>query len=190
VRTLNGFFDALRALRDERFEGDSFVYIGAPVPLSDREIGNVAACAQAAGLLSRLCLGYPSRPGSADGPARCAAVEAAGLRVALDNVGGDCTFLDFARHGVCALRFDEALTGAAASDPVAASVLEAMVNLARNLGIATLATGVAPECRDTLVQCGVHYLADAGVPGARGPRSDEPAATSSRSRYQDALYGP
>jgi predicted signal transduction protein with EAL and GGDEF domain len=177
-------------LQHERFETDTFIYLSAPVGLDGADVRTAAAYADTAGVLDRLCLGYPYRQADADGPALCAAIEAAGLRVALERVGDECRFADFARYPVCAVRFDEALTAAAAGDPRSASILEAMVNLAGNLGITTIATNVAEGSRAALAEIGVQYLGDGDVSGATARRIEEPVRTSSRSQYQGALYGP
>ena len=162
----------------------------APVPLSEHEVRHVASFVAEARLTSRLCVGYPYLPGFADGPLRCEQIEAAGLRVALDAVDDACTFRDFARYPVCAVRFAESLADACVADPRAASTLEAMVALARNLGLLTLATGVAAGSRDVLAELGVAWLGVAAAAPVSAPRSGEPASTSSRSRYPDALYEP
>jgi len=189
-RTLNGLFDALRALKHERLDGDGFVYVPAPVPLSEREIAHVASFVEAARLMPRVCIGYPHIPGFADGPLRCADIEAAGLRVALDGVEDACTFRDFAHYPVCAVRFGDALARDCVADPRAAATLEAMAGLARNLGMLTLATGVDAAARDTLAELGVAYVGVAAAAPLNAPRSGAAAPTTSRSRYRDALYEP
>ena len=101
-----------------------------------------------------------------------------------------CCFDDLLRHPVCGLRLSERLTEATVSDPASASILDAMIGLAANLGMATLVTRASMAARTALIDLGVQYIGEDAPTEVRGSESAGSDRTSGRFRYQGALYGP
>jgi len=188
--TRDSFFDALRGMRSQSPGGDGLLLLRMPGRLNTAEIHTAASYAAEAGIENRLCLAYSWFPRDDFGPAVGVAIAEAGLRAVLDDFDGECCFDELLRHPVCALRLSERLTEAAVSDPASASVLDAMIGLATNLGMATLATRASMAARTALAELGVQYIGEHFPTKPKGPESAGSDRTSSRSRYQDALYGP
>ena len=188
--TRDAFFTALRDMQSQGPGGDGLLLLRMPGRLNTAEIRTAASYAAEAGYQNRLCLAYPWFPRDEFGPAVGAAIAEAGLRAVLDDFDRDCCFDELLRHPVCGLRLSDRLAEATVSDPASASILEAMMGLAANLGMTTLVTRASMAARTALIDLGVHYIGEDAPTDVRGSESAEADRTSSRFRYQGAVYGP
>jgi EAL domain-containing protein len=115
---------------------------------------SLARDAAARGLSGRLCLTVAS-----PGDEVLAELQRLGIRAVLGGVGVDATFSDLTNPLIDGIVVDGALVSSASGDPQAASVLEAIAGLAKNLGLRTFASRCAQQAElDVAMSCGVDFL--------------------------------
>jgi len=166
------------AFRDEL----TFLVVNLPDRVGSPDIAQLAECATAEGLSAKLCVvvslcsRHPSRA--------IAQLKRNGIAVLLGGVGTDCRFSDMADRPLNGVVIDRALLAQACGNPQAASILDAIVALANNLGLKSFANECATESELQLaLSAGVTYVCYAS------PRDDARALAllgAARRVYRDS----
>ena len=146
-----------------------FILMNLPARCDLLELKEIAECTERAGLSGRLCLvcsleGVPYQHTMAE-------LQQLGIRVALGGVGPQCRLADLIERPLDGFVFDRDFVDATAGEPRAACALDALVNLAKNLGIKTFASRVTLAAAfDAASAAGIDYVTvsdDALFPSAR-----------------------
>ncbi len=131
----------------------------------------LAEDAAAHGLAGKLCLVVSSRLRPPDD--LLVELLNLGIRVLLGGVGPDARFSDLTDSLVDGIVLDRTLISNASGDPQAASVLEAIVALATNLGLRTFAHRCSQQVDfDVALSCGVDYLTLDAEPPRESPATE------------------
>jgi EAL domain-containing protein (putative c-di-GMP-specific phosphodiesterase class I) len=142
-----------RAFRDEL----TFLVINLPDRIEPREIIEIADCAKSEGLSDRLCAIVS--PHTHRLATTMALLQRAGIAILLGGVGRNSRFSDIADHRVSGVVIDYALLSHAYGDPHSASILDAILSLAGNLGLKTFANECATENEfNFALNTGVSYV--------------------------------
>lgn len=126
-------------------------------PCRSCDVDVLARCASEASLLDRIAIACVDA--EAQTAAAIGAFGGRGFKVVLDKVGPQTRFGDLIRHPVHAIRLEPDFIRQSEGDPAASSVLDGIVCVAHNMGLATIATGVSK--RQT-----AHFLPGAGIDDA------------------------
>lgn len=145
-----------------------FILMDLPARCDLFELEQIAECTENAGLSGRLCLvcpleGMPYQHTVAE-------LQKLGIRAALGGVGPQYRLADLIERPLDGFVFDRDFIDATAGEPSAACALDALVNLAQNLGIKTFASRVTLAAAfDAVSAAGVDYVtvADRAIPSAR-----------------------
>ena len=164
---LQGLLASLRSMgRSEEFSRvASFVVADFPGNACIDDLEAIAQCANAAGLLNKVCLICPTSKRSTR--AVISRLQSLGMRALLGGVGGDSRFADLTDYPIDGLVLDRELVAKAAGDPQAACLLEAIASFAVSLGVTTFASKCANQSElDMAASCGVAYqtLSDRPLP--------------------------
>ena len=132
-----------------------FVVMTLPVEARLDELREIAESATIAGLIGRLCLVCdPAIPMAETG----AELQRLRIPVVLDRVGPSLRLADLTDYPLDGVELDRQLIDQAVGDPRAASVLDALVHLAKNLGLRTFARTSQQAVFDHLSGVGVDYI--------------------------------
>ncbi|MEO7115788.1 MAG: EAL domain-containing protein [Caldimonas sp.] len=124
---------------------------------STPQLLTLAQDAVARGLAAKLCITVSARERPADDV--LSELQSLGIRVLLGGIGSDARFCDIADSLIDGIVVDSSLVSSASGDPRAASVLEAITTLARNMGLRTFASRCSHEAElDYAMSCGVDFL--------------------------------
>lgn len=135
----------------------TFVVMHLSDAIRPDEIRRIAECANAEGLAHKL--GLVARPHPRLGTT-VSVLREWGLRPLLGAVGETSRFCDLTRHAIEGVIIDRELVASAAGDPTAASVLDAIVGLASNLGLKTIANDCRSQVDFEFATCaGINYVA-------------------------------
>jgi len=128
-----------------------------PNPTHPQELRKIAECAGAQGLVDKLCLIASLNNNQLS--TTISSLQSLGLRTLLDNVGATSRFCDMTDHAIDGVMIDPQLTSDAMGDPSAASILDAIVALATNMGIKTFANNCRSQSEfDFATGTGISYV--------------------------------
>ena len=158
----------------------TFLVVNLPDQAGSREIAQLAEGARAEGLSTKLCAVVSP---CAHHPARTiASLQRHGIPVLLGGVGKKSRFSDMADQPLSGVVIDRALLQQACGDPHAASVLDAIVALASNLGLKSFANECATQTEfNFALSAGVSYVSF----GARAEVATLPMTATVRLRNRD-----
>jgi predicted signal transduction protein with EAL and GGDEF domain len=160
---LNGLLAGIRWVgKSEGFRRElTFVVMTLPTHTESHEIGQVVDCARAERLVDKLCLVVPANAHARG--ATIAALQRLGVAVLLGGVGRKCRFSDMTDHPINGVVIEPDLVSAASGDPHAASILDAIVALAANLGLKSFANDCTTQSEfDLATSAGISYVTYAG----------------------------
>jgi len=167
------------AFRDEL----TFLVVNLPDDIGTRHITQLADCARAEGLSTKLCAVLS--PSARRRTRTIASLQRNHIAVLLGGVGRKSRFCDIADQPLSGVVIEGALLEQARGDPYAASVLDAIVSLANNLGLKSFANECATQTAfNFALSAGVNYVS---YPGASGEFATPPMA--GRMRRADRDFG-
>jgi len=156
---LKGVLSSLLWLgRSKAFSNElTFVVMSLPNRTDLAELRQIAQCASEQGLADKLCLVASSDDRCL--PATIMNVQRCGLRVLLGGVGATSRFCDVTDHPIDGIVVEPQLIMNATGDPRAASILDAVVALAANLGVKSFANECSSQTEfDLATSTGISYV--------------------------------
>ena len=159
--TLRGLLGAVRWVgNSEGFRRDlTFLVMTLPMRTYSDQLQQIADCARASGVLDKLRLVVP--PNAHRLAATLTSLQRLEIPALLGGVGRNSRFGDMTDHPINGIVIDPELVASASGDPYAASVLDAIVVLATNLGLKSFASDCATQSAfDLAMSAGVSYVSD------------------------------
>lgn len=136
----------------------TFLVMNLPFRTEAHEIKQVADCARAEGLSEKLCLVIPSNGHRV--AATITSVQRFGIAALLGGVGRSSRLSDMTDHPINGIVIEPELVSHASGNPQAAAILDAIVVLARNLGLKSFANECAAQNElDFARSAGISYIA-------------------------------
>jgi hypothetical protein len=135
----------------------TFLVMALPARIETQDVRKIAECAAAEGLAEKLCL-------VASGNAQRLSttiedLKRSGLRALLGGVGAGSRFSDMTDHPIDGIVIEQRLVSTASGDPCAASILDAILGLSKNLGLRSFANECATQIEfDFATSAGIDYL--------------------------------
>ncbi len=158
----SGFESLLAGLRwvgkSEAFSKElTFLVMALPTRTVLREIRQIAACASAEGLTDKLRLVAPAD--ALHLSTTITQLQRLGIRVLLGGVGASSRFSDMTDHQIDGIVIEPRLLSDASGDPLAASILDAIVALSTSLGLKSFANDCATQTEfDFATSAGISYV--------------------------------
>ena len=144
--------------KSEGFRNElTFVVMPLPARADLVDIEQAAGCARAEGLFDKLCLVVPSDAYRLT--TTVTSLQRLGIATLLGGVGKGSRFGDLTDHPINGIVIEPDLVSHAAGDPYSASILDAIVSLATNLGLKTFANECTTQAEfDFAMGAGVSYV--------------------------------
>jgi EAL domain-containing protein (putative c-di-GMP-specific phosphodiesterase class I) len=145
----------------------TFVVVTLSARTGPGQIRQIARCASHEGLADKLCVVVPATAQTLH--RTVCELGQCGVRALLGGVGASSRFSDLTEHVLDGVVIEPSLLSRAAGDPCAASILDAIISLAENLGLKSFANECATETEfDAATVAGISYVAFARPSQERG----------------------